>query len=124
MESKRMRFGMLCMAAGLALAGCGISTTTSPTRNAGPDNVRTVTRAEFGEDWPLTVDSAQIRCDGPRAVAQAKLIVDGTTYGLNGNALSAGLPRPDPVWADDPEIDEVKVSIGPLIDAALDLCGS
>ncbi|GAA3113017.1 hypothetical protein GCM10020001_035040 [Nonomuraea salmonea] len=117
-----MRPGLVSIVPFLALASCGLSPPDYPSGGASPDNVRTVTRIEFGKNWPLTTDSAQVRCDGPRVAAQAKLIVDGTTYGLNGNALNEGLPRPDPVWADDPGIDGAKISIGPLIDAALDLC--
>lgn len=82
-----------------------------------------VTREEYGEDWPLTVDEAKVRCEGAMAVV---VEADGETYALNGVARQAGYPNVDPIWRDHPDVpdgmDPWKVNIGPLIDLGLELC--
>lgn len=97
---------MVCL---LAVIGCG---------GAGVE----VTEKEYGDDWPLTVESAELRCEEPSVViAEA----DGTTYALNGAAQQEGYPPVDPIWRDDPEAPEgvdMKVSLRPLNDRGLELC--
>jgi hypothetical protein len=82
-----------------------------------------VTRDEFGEEWPLTVEVARLWCERPRAVL---LEADGTTYGLNGAGQALGHPSPEPIWRDDPDAPEgtsgIKVSLRPLINRGLELC--
>lgn len=58
------------------------------------DGGTTVTAAEIGDAWPLSAQEARLYCN---SAGQRYMTVDGTRYALNGKALSAGLPRPDPV---------------------------
>jgi len=95
--------------------------------------VQTVTASEFGAAWPLTVQSADLRCllpvpDQPNLQALA-VVSAGRVYALNGVArahaarmgwteLLGGL------WRDSPAADGTKVSIAPLIQRAQGLCGA
>ena len=65
---------------------------------------RTITRADFGDEWPFTVDSGQLRC---AASAVTFTTDDGRTYGVNGMALQRGFPEIHPIWslADDMPFD-------------------
>ena len=77
-----------------------------------------VSRADFGKDWPLTVESGTLKCEGGWAVTST---TNGTTYAVNG--LASGMnqcPEIDPIWADAPQ--GLKKDIGPLIDRGLELC--
>jgi hypothetical protein len=48
---------------------------------------------------------------------------NGTTYSANGTAKDhTDYPSLDPVWADDPHVDGLKIDISPIIDAGLKLC--
>ena len=80
-----------------------------------------MSRADWGEEWPLTVDSGIVRCEaGTQVVFEA----NGETYAVNGTAMTQlpDLPRIDEIWADSPDIAGLKVDIGPVIDTGLDLC--
>ena len=44
-----------------------------------------ITKAEYGEDWPYTVDSGFLYCDPPGSNVVLK--ADGTVYALNGRAM-------------------------------------
>lgn len=97
-----------CLAAVLCLIGCGGGNVSSD---------------EFGADWPLTVDSGDLRCEGSDGFGAVVLTdPDGNEYGVNGVALSQGYPPIDPIWKDNPELAGLKISIGPLIDRGLSLC--
>jgi hypothetical protein len=54
-------------------------------------------------------------------------VAEGTTYWVNGTAGNAaderGWEDVRPIWADDPADAGLKISIGPLIDDGLALCG-
>lgn len=82
-----------------------------------------VTAEEFGEDWPFTVDSGRLSCRAPR---QALFRADGRTYPLNGaasaRAMDHGYPALDRIWRDNPDIPGTKISVGPMISRALELC--
>lgn len=100
--------------AGLISTSCGSSTSQPP-----PGKV--VSKADYGEQWPLTVPSGTLRCSGAGAVT---IEVDGTVYAVNGTAM--GLKRwPDveKIWAPDPKTEGLKISIGGLISDGLKLCG-
>lgn len=82
-----------------------------------------VSRAEFeaeGRTWPLTVDSGTLNCEPASSVT---FRAGGTTYAVNGTAKTmTDLPDIDPIWADDGSGLGLKVDIGDLIEAGLDLC--
>jgi Protein of unknown function (DUF2511) len=97
----------------LLVAACGSGT-----------HSQSVTRGEFGEGWPLTVDSGELRCEaGDAVVFKAP---DGTDYAVNGTAGDAGYLDIRPIWADNPDAltrDFIpKIAITPLIEAGLKLC--
>jgi hypothetical protein len=98
----------------LLVAACGPS--AAPT--ADDPNTRRVSRADFGDEWPLTVESGTLSCQAGRAVVF--LAPDGTAYGVNGTA--ANYEDIDPIWADSGVDYAPKKNIGPLIEAGLELC--
>lgn len=77
-----------------------------------------VTRADMGDDWPLTVESGYLDCDD---YGRITFTVDGNTYGVNGSAQDKyqGI---DSIWTDRTDIEGLKVDIGPLIERGQDLC--
>jgi hypothetical protein len=115
----------------IVLSGCGGNTsdaqqaadnaeaigTATPT-SARASNEHFMSRADYGKGWPLTVESGTLRCDNDAVTFET----DSLTYGVNGTALTKGLPRIDPIWAPNPEVKGLKIDIGPLIDEGLALC--
>lgn len=89
--------------------------------DVGPSNSRELRASDFGDEWPLTVDGGTVACEAPSRVT---FTVDGTTYSVNGSADSAaateGWRDIRPIWRKG--TDTPYVSIGPLIDAGLELC--
>ena len=78
-----------------------------------------VSREQFGEKWPLTVEKGEVECiDGFIAVFHH----EGKTWALNGAAQSRGYPEIELIWRDNPSIPGFKINIGPLIDLALKQC--
>jgi hypothetical protein len=113
------------------VVGLTSACTTSPTTTPQPSAEETtaaregsvaISAADVSEDWPLTVQSGTLSCDGPGSVTFTA--PDGTTYAVNGMAKSfSGAPDIDPIWADDPDVPGLKISIGELIERGLALCG-
>jgi hypothetical protein len=82
-------------------------------------DTRLLRRADFGATWPFTVDSLRVAClAGSKAVAYH----GGSTYALNGTAKSWGYAAIEPIWLFRPDVPELRINIGPAIDAALALC--
>lgn len=79
-----------------------------------------VSRSDYGQEWPLTVDQGKLRCESPSAVVFTA--PDGSEYAINGAASTQGYAEIDPIWRNNPDISEAKVNIGPLIDDGLALC--
>lgn len=96
------------------LAGCGGS--------SGPKS-REISRADLGDQWPLTVESGTLHCNGGDGVGEVYLTVDGVNYAINGNAKGTGRYQDvTPIWADDPGTGGLKKGIDHLIDEGLKLC--
>jgi hypothetical protein len=105
-----MRSVLLAVAAG-ALVGSS---------SGGGGSAVEVSRSDFGNEWPLTVDSGTLDCDEPGLVTFS---ANGTTYAVNGLAIGSDRwPDIDAIWADDPQQPGLKISIGPLIDRGLAIC--
>lgn len=73
---------------------------------------RHLTRADFGDRWPLTVEEGTVRREGPCILFET----NGTTYAVNGTART--MKR----WADIHEIwapapDGLRKDISPIMDA-------
>lgn len=84
---------------------------------------RSVSRSEFGQDWPLTVESGTVECLPLSPSLGSVIFTDdgGTTYAVNGTARDhTDFPDIHPIWADAPF--GAKVDISPIIDAGLSLC--
>jgi hypothetical protein len=84
--------------------------------------------SDFGDDWPLTVPYGVVHCESISAGGMALNVVtfqapDGTIYASNGTAKDhTNYPSVEAIWADDPNVDGLKINIGPIIDAGLALC--
>lgn len=91
-----------------------------PATTAPPEEPGHVSRAEMGDDWPLTVEAGTLRCD---ADAVTFVTEDGREYAVNGTAIGRhDHPEIDPIWANDPDPYLPKKNIGPLIEEGLKLC--
>ena len=65
-----------------------------------------VSRADFGADWPLTVESGMLSCSGIRNVV---FEANQQRYAVTGAAKTAlGLPGIDSIWADNPSVAGLK----------------
>ena len=93
----------------------------APPANA---NRRKVTKEEFGDKWPLTVDEGEIECIQKSPRISIRLFHHGgKTYALNGIAQSLGYPPIDPIWKNDRKLGAgVKISMHPLNEVADELC--
>jgi hypothetical protein len=108
---KMLTFLAIVTASSLAVVAC---------ESAGASS-RTVSRTDFGEEWPLTVDSGVLSCEGAGSVYFTSR--DGKRYAVNGTAMTAGdAEQIDPIWEEDPRGLSPKKNIGPLIDEGLKLC--
>lgn len=124
---QRVRRGLSTLACVGALApGLAACASTAGSSGSGGngDSGRRVTRADFGKSWPLKVDSGTLMCDGKDGFGDAYIVVDGQKYALNGLAKGSHKYMDiRPIWANDKALGPgLKKDIGPLIDAALELC--
>lgn len=80
-----------------------------------------VARSDLGDEWPLTDETGIVVCERLRGNVSLTYLSDTTDaeYALNGVAARRGFPPIDPVWADNPHIDGLKVSLSPLISYGL-----
>ncbi|XUO88416.1 DUF2511 domain-containing protein [Halomonas sp. KM072] len=78
-----------------------------------------VTREEYGDDWPFTVDSGRLDC---RQGGAAVFTSGQWTYQLNGVASQKGYADLAPIWRDNPAIPGAKVSISDMISVARQQC--
>ena len=99
--------------AALSWAGCGPS-------KSDPYTAR-VTRQEYGDRWPLTVDSGTLHNDEGAVLFESD--TDRKIYALNGTAKTRNLGMDiSPIWANaDKGAAGPKKSLGPLIDRGLTL---
>ncbi|NPC95523.1 DUF2511 domain-containing protein [Nocardioides sp. zg-DK7169] len=85
-------------------------------------------RTDYGAEWPLKVDYAVLSCESKTVMGRGLLIVtmedpDGNAYAVNGTAQDhTDLPGIGPIWADDPDVNGLKIDISPVINAGLALC--
>ena len=134
MTARRLIIPAMC----LALLSCS----SSPQRNA-PHPKNFISKVQFGDKWPLTVDSATLNCTilnpkgytGPKLTA-VTLEANGSAYAVNGIAISHRLGKDiapivatgAPIWVTDPQTNEKvnvgppKMDISPILNAGLKLC--
>ncbi len=111
-------------------------------------NQMTISKDQFGDEWPLSVKSGVVKC---LAIGNGSVVFEakGKTYAVNGTAKGAakkyGFHSIEDIWLDDPKffemaqeianaenepVDEViksmgaptKISIRPVLDSGLILC--
>lgn len=91
---------------------------------------RSVSAAEFGDEWPFTVASGTVVCEAlPSSLEVYNVFfVDGAgvIYPINGIALGRSdaydWSEIEAIWTPDPDIVGTRISIGPMIRAGLDIC--
>lgn len=101
-------------------------------RGAAGGAVQTVSRAEFGNTWPLTVDAVELRCVVviPSRPDLAGLVFEHNNriFTLNGiargHAPTMGWHEIGDLWRDNRAIEGTKVPITPLIERAGALCSA
>ena len=84
-----------------------------------------ITRADYGDAWPFTVEAGEVRCMNSRGPGSGDVvfIVNGTTYAINGTAKATKqYADVRPIWRDNPTIAGLKVSLQPILDLGLSLC--
>lgn len=69
---------------GMVLAACGDDDSQASATRAPSGSI---TRADYGAEWPFTVDSGQLACKGSAVTLKA----GGVTYAVNGTARSQQL---------------------------------
>lgn len=78
-----------------------------------------ITKAEFGDEWPFTVDEGRIEC----RKAGALVFVHGEfEYQLNGMASQLGYASINSIWRWNPDIEGARIPITPIIQRAQKLC--
>lgn len=101
---------------------------------------RVIREEDFGEAWPFRVSEGELNCSRHGVVT---FKANGVTYAVNGTAKSAGFARIEPIWKLNwamyekfakalgvsveqakEQIGSIRISIGPIIDAGLVLCGN
>lgn len=86
---------------------------------------KTVSRADYGDAWPLVFDTATISCQ-PRSDGRLQILLvadeQGREFALNGTARGAGHRELRPVWLDDEKIPGLKIPVTRLMDDARALC--
>ncbi len=86
-----------------------------------------VTRNDYGDAWPLTIDAGFLDCPKSFGVRNGAVVfrtLDGTEYALNGQA-ARDYPEIRPILADDPFYGRrsgIKMSTTLLIGDGLGLC--
>ena len=110
----------------LMRAAC--SNDETPVGSPGRASIR---QSNYGADWPLTVNSATLHCEVVRrfqGVTKRAVWVEvrGEKYGVNGTArgwLGETRWKLHDIWLDDSDFPGNKVSVDPLIQDGLVLCG-
>lgn len=114
---------LLLAAVCVLLASCSGKPPESDPSNQPLMHEERVSRADFGAEWPLTVEGGRLQCIRPSFVV---INVDGTIYALNGKARGKGR-QDNPQWKDGSDITikgdlDVPKNTMPLIQRGLALC--
>jgi hypothetical protein len=96
----------------VCLAGCGL-----------PKNAKEITKAEYGDRWPFTVEKGILRCEDGMVVFES----DGNEYGVNGLAQNQFKKDIGTILQDDDQYGQinghsVKKSVEPIIKDGRNLC--
>jgi hypothetical protein len=86
-----------------------------------------VTRQQFSDEWPFTVDEGRLLCiPVGGGLHHALFLAGGTFYALNGTARSAaeseGYIDVFEIWRDDPDAEGLKINMTPMLRLAERAC--
>ena len=102
----------------LLLIGCG----SEQPSESNHMNDKNITKAEYGKDWPFTVDRGILKCVDGSVV----FVANGKTYGVNGVSKSHGYADLEEIWAIDSSLTDanttIRIGIGPILEAGVKLC--
>ena len=103
--------------------GCGPQNSASIEPTLSPMEAPAPTDATL-YPWPFSVPSVTLACRNPAGPRHGDATVttdDGREFALNGLARRS---HPDvmPIWLPDPQTEGLRISVGPAISRALDLC--
>ncbi len=137
--ASRGRFFGLSLAAGFVLAVLNglltpwempeteVPSAPESSRESEPVTEIEVSQAEYGEEWPFTVDHGTLDCVDNDAGLNAAAVFRAPGIGivaLNGIARSVrGVLPTEEIWRDNPALPGTKVNLGPFIQLANGLCG-
>ncbi|MCU1716804.1 YebY family protein [Pseudomonas sp. 5P_3.1_Bac2] len=80
---------------------------------------------EYGEAWPFTVAEVQLQCH-PGMVLLVKDLESGDSYPINGAASASAdklkLKPLENIWRSDPQVEDAKISLNPVIQRGISLC--
>lgn len=95
----------------------------APTDEAPAEPEGFISREMLGDEWPFTVESGVLACEGSGGAGAVTFTADGTTYAVNGTARGQGAGAEiDAIWAADPSIPGTKKDISVAIERGLALC--
>lgn len=83
---------------------------------------------DYEDEWPLTVPYVVANCEEISVAGRPLQVAtvdapNGNTFAANGTAKSHGnYSEIDPIWAEHPSVDGLKIDISPVTEAALALC--
>lgn len=86
-----------------------------------------VTESEYGEKWPLSVQSGTLNCTSLGTLGIVTFTANGITYAVNGTAKARakqnGWREINEIWRDNPNPQYgPKINIGPIVEKGLSLC--
>ena len=83
-----------------------------------------VTKAQYGDAWPFTVDQGTLFCttsSGGR-LRSAVLRVGEVEYAVNAAAETRGYASIEPIWRSDSQYLGRKIDLKPMVTLALEQC--
>jgi hypothetical protein len=87
-----------------------------------PVNEAYISRAEYGEAWPFTVEDGILAGRARGRMGVVTFTTGGVTYGVNGIAVAdPANAKVETIWAHNPNIPGLRINIGPIIDRGLSL---
>lgn len=87
------------------------------------DSADTAASSAFGDNWPFTVDSGELKCIVEDGDQIALFVHDGTEYAINSSAKDRGFASVEPLLKDHPSIPGMKTNVTmAVIAAALKEC--
>jgi hypothetical protein len=100
------------------ILGCSDNEPVSETTH----NERKITKAEYGEKWPFTVEEGILKCINDGVI----FTVNRKSYGINGRAKTDGYADPQEIWAVDSSLSDayntLRKDIQPIIDDGRKMC--